>query len=181
MNGSIAILLKSFPTFPGYERPSSHAALPLLARAGHAFAGLALLGLPLLLIALLVVALRARGWAAQRVSRSLLVWLAIIACGALVAAADLTNARGWNPALYGAVFVAASLPAALAAGLPGDASVAPARSSAPGSPPFPSLSSSRRSARSSSSGRCGTAGRSGGSGAQRQAAARSRRTSAMAG
>lgn len=120
MNGSIAILLKSFPTFPGYERPSSHAALPLLARAGHAFAGLALLGLPLLLIALLVVALRARGWAAQRVSRSLLVWLAIIACGALVAAADLTNARGWNPALYGAVFVAASLPAALAAGLPGD-------------------------------------------------------------
>lgn len=115
----VAILLsKSFAAFPGYaRRAADQVALPFGLRAAHAFLFLGLLALPLLVVALLLVARRTPGRADRPIIRCVLAWLALIAAGALVAATDASNGRGWNPALYGAVFTAASFPAALAAGL----------------------------------------------------------------
>ena len=115
----MAILLKSFATFPGYARHAAAAApIPFVGRAAHGFLALALLTLPFLLIALVVAMRRSGGRAARAATFALLGWAALIATGALIAAVDARNERGWNPALYGAVFAASAFPAALAAGLP---------------------------------------------------------------
>ena len=115
----MAILLKSFATFPGYARHAADAvATPFAVRAAHGFLALGLLALPFLLIALAVAARRSRSRSGRALTFAFLAWAALIAAGALIASVDARNERGWNPALYGAVFAAASFPAALAAGLP---------------------------------------------------------------
>ena len=119
MASTIAFLLKSFATFPGYAKRTADAVSPAFAtRAGHGFFALALLGLPFLLIALPVVVVRSHGQTGKRIALLFVAWSALIAAGALLAASDAKNERGWNPALYGAVLAAAAFPAALAAGLP---------------------------------------------------------------
>ena len=118
MPGVIAMILKSFPSFPGYARRTVDvASTPYLARACHAFIALGLLGLPLLLIAFAIVIQRSRGQAGKRILLFVVSWSVLIAAGASIAATDAKNERGWNPALYGAPFAAAAFPAALAAGL----------------------------------------------------------------
>ena len=115
----MAILLKSFATFPGYARHAGDAvAASFVVRAAHGFLALAFLTLPFLLIALAVAARRSRSRAGRGLAFAFLGWAAFIAAGALIAAVDARNERGWNPALYGSVFAAAAFPAALAAGLP---------------------------------------------------------------
>ncbi len=121
MLGAIAFLSKSFAAFPGHAaRAADHSLLPFATRAANGLFALAILSLPLLLIALLVVIPRSHGRTGKRLALLLTAWITLIAAGALIAATDPRNERGWNPALYGAVFAAAAFPAAIAAGLPGD-------------------------------------------------------------
>ena len=84
-------------------------------RFAQSFATLFVFALPLLVFVILA-ARRSRFGQQRRMARAMAVAIAIILVGAAVAATDATNDAHWNPAFYGGAFVAASLPAGVAAG-----------------------------------------------------------------
>lgn len=81
----------------------------------RSFGTLTVFALPFLVVAMLVARQTMEGLR-QRIARSLAVAIAIVALGSAVAAMDATNEKRWNPIFYGGFFVAAALPATIAAG-----------------------------------------------------------------
>lgn len=79
-------------------------------RLARAFATLFVFAVPLLTMALFA--------GRRNVSRALIVTIALVLGGSALAAADVRNERHLNPLFYGGPFVAATLPAALAAAVP---------------------------------------------------------------
>jgi len=65
--------------------------------------------------AIALVAYRRPSRAHARLGRAIAIAIGLVLLGAVVAAADARNAQAFNPPLYGSVFVAAALPAGIAA------------------------------------------------------------------
>jgi hypothetical protein len=84
-------------------------------RFARSFFALTLIALPIAAIVSTIVFKRpARR--KQRFTAAAIIIFLCIAAGSAVAATDAFNRGAWNPVFYGGGFVAASLPAALAAG-----------------------------------------------------------------
>jgi hypothetical protein len=64
---------------------------------------------------IVLVAYRRPSRAHARLGRALTIAMGLVVLGAAVAATDARNAQAFNPPLYGSVFVAAALPAGIAA------------------------------------------------------------------
>jgi hypothetical protein len=82
----------------------------------RAFVGLAILGIPVFASAVRAAS-RIEVDRRKRIARGVLVATLLIFSGALVAATDAKNDELWNPAFRGSWFIAAALPAAVAAAL----------------------------------------------------------------
>lgn len=107
----IIFVCLSAPVIAEAKRQAGYAPPPYAARFSYALLGLSIVCAPILTLSAVKISLSRTEQYNLKVY--VLASISVVAIGAAVAALDGQNDEGWNPALFGTPFVAASFPLAL--------------------------------------------------------------------